>query len=91
MNTYGGRESTLPVVGVLDKPHSAKPAQRSSHTGPPAYVTWRAGTAAPLTGLADYKIRLKLSAVVTLVHQISIIELCVCSRVGVERNSTGYR
>jgi hypothetical protein len=27
-----------PVVGVLDEPYSAKPAQRSSHTGPPGYI-----------------------------------------------------
>jgi hypothetical protein len=25
----------FPEAGVLDKPYSAKPAQRSSHTGPP--------------------------------------------------------
>ncbi len=27
-------------AGVLDKPYSAKPAQRSSHTGPPSYIGW---------------------------------------------------
>ena len=25
-------------AGVLDEPYSAKPAQRSSHTGPPGYI-----------------------------------------------------
>ncbi len=28
------------VVGVLDEPYSAKPAQQSSHTGPPGYIGW---------------------------------------------------
>ncbi len=47
-----------PGLRVLDEPYSAKPAQRSSHTGPPgylgkhgsipAYVKWRALTATPL-------------------------------------------
>jgi hypothetical protein len=27
-------------VGVLDEPYSAKPAQLSSHTGPPGYIGW---------------------------------------------------
>jgi hypothetical protein len=27
-------------AGVLDIPYSAKPAQRSSHTGPPGYIGW---------------------------------------------------
>jgi hypothetical protein len=27
-------------AGVLDEPYSAKPAQRSSHTGPPGYIAW---------------------------------------------------
>jgi hypothetical protein len=27
-----------PVVEVLDELYSAKPAQRSSHTGPPGYI-----------------------------------------------------
>ncbi len=26
--------------GVLDEPYSAKPAQRSSHTGPQGYIGW---------------------------------------------------
>jgi hypothetical protein len=26
------------VVGVLDEPYSAKPAQLSSHTDPPGYI-----------------------------------------------------
>ncbi len=26
------------VLGVLDEPYSAKPAQRSSHAGPPGYI-----------------------------------------------------
>jgi hypothetical protein len=26
------------LVGVLDEPYSAKPAQRSSHTGPQGYI-----------------------------------------------------
>jgi hypothetical protein len=51
------------VVGVLDEPYSAKPAQRSSHTvyrparlhrmkTVPAYVDWRACTATPLSGVS---------------------------------------
>jgi hypothetical protein len=28
-------------AGVLDEPDSAKPAQRSSHTGPPGYIGWK--------------------------------------------------
>jgi hypothetical protein len=27
-------------AGVLDEPYSTKPAQRSSHTGPPGYIGW---------------------------------------------------
>ncbi len=51
-----------PVVGVLDEPDSAKPAHRSSHTGPPGYIRWtdtvpayedwRACTATPLSGIS---------------------------------------
>ncbi len=52
-----------PGLGVLDEYDSAKPAQRSSHTGPPgcigwtrfqlpAYVEWRACTATPLSGVS---------------------------------------
>ncbi len=49
-----------PVVGVLHEPYSAKPAQRSSYTGPPGYigwtrfqyVDWRACTATPLSGFS---------------------------------------
>ncbi len=29
-----------PETGVLDKPYSAKPAQWSSHTGPPVNIGW---------------------------------------------------
>ncbi len=29
------------VIGVLDEPDSAKPAQLSSRTGPPGYIWWR--------------------------------------------------
>jgi hypothetical protein len=33
------RHQAFPKVkGVLDEPHSAKLAQRSSHTGPPGYI-----------------------------------------------------
>jgi hypothetical protein len=48
-------------LGVLDEPYSAKPAQRSSHTGPPglhrmdtvpAYVGWRACTTTPMSWLS---------------------------------------
>ncbi len=28
----------LPIVGVLDEPFSAKPAEWSSHTSPPCYI-----------------------------------------------------
>jgi hypothetical protein len=35
-----GQLYLCPVVGVLDEPYSAKPAQRSSHTGPPGYIGW---------------------------------------------------
>jgi hypothetical protein len=28
----------MSIVGVLDEPFSAKPAQRTSHTGPPGYI-----------------------------------------------------
>ncbi len=51
------------VMGVLDEPYSAKPAQLSSPTGPPSYirwtvdtvptyVEWRACTATPLSGFS---------------------------------------
>jgi hypothetical protein len=36
---WPGQKQTA-VVGVLDEPYSAKPAQRSSHTGPPGYIGW---------------------------------------------------
>jgi hypothetical protein len=48
-------------TGVLDELYSVKPAQLSSHTGPPgyvgctpvpAYVDWRACTATPLSGIS---------------------------------------
>jgi len=50
-------------AGVLDEPNSAKPAQRSSQTGPPGhmgwtvvpdYIDWRAGTgtATALSGIS---------------------------------------
>jgi hypothetical protein len=29
-----------PEAQVLDEPDSAKPAQRSSYTGPPGYIGW---------------------------------------------------
>jgi hypothetical protein len=53
------------VVGVLDELYSAKPAQRRRHTGPPGYIGWTrfqpdGWKAIPLSGLADYKVRLKL-------------------------------
>jgi hypothetical protein len=53
--------------GGLDEPYSAKPAQRSSHTGPPGHIGWarfqpmftgrpcvsgRACTATPLSGVS---------------------------------------
>jgi hypothetical protein len=51
-----------PEAGVLEEPDSAKPAQLSSHTGPPsyicrmdtvpAYVDWRACTATPRSGVS---------------------------------------
>jgi hypothetical protein len=51
-----------PEVGVLEEPDSAKPAQLSSHTGPPGYigwtrfqvqhVDWRACTATPRSGVS---------------------------------------
>ncbi len=51
-----------PVARVLDETCSAKPAQRSSHTGPsrphyridtvPAYADWCACTATPLSGVS---------------------------------------
>jgi hypothetical protein len=49
--------STTSVEGVLNEPFSAKPAQLSSHTGPPGYikwiyVDWRACTATPLSGFS---------------------------------------
>jgi hypothetical protein len=57
----------------LEEPHSAKPAQRSSHPArqatdplPLAYVDWWACTATPLRArLADYKVRLKLPPLVS--------------------------
>ncbi len=36
--TYIADLSVNPVTGVLDKPYSEKPAQRSSHTSPPGYM-----------------------------------------------------
>ncbi len=33
-------KTTSTVGGVLNEPYSAKPAQRSSHTGPPGYIGW---------------------------------------------------
>jgi hypothetical protein len=55
-----------PIVGVLDEPYSAKPAQLSTHTGPPGYIgwtrqfqapayvdsDWQAFTATPLSGVS---------------------------------------
>jgi hypothetical protein len=71
-----GHSDSDPEGGVLDEPDSAKPAKRSSHTGPPdwtafqpMYVDWRACTATPLTGLADYKVRLKLPPLNLPSHQ----------------------
>ncbi len=32
------------AVGVLDEPDSAKPAERSSHTGPKGYIGWTLGS-----------------------------------------------
>ncbi len=59
--TYYIRPLGSPVLGVLDEPYSAKPAQRSSHAGPPGGPVrlhrW--------AGLADYKVRLKLSPLVS--------------------------
>ncbi len=63
------------IVGVLNEPYSAKPAQRSSHTGPPGYIGWTwfqpmytGGHVRLLrwAGLADYKVRLKLPPQVSL-------------------------
>ncbi len=55
--------ATSAWLGVLHERYSAKPAQRSSHTGPPgyigwtmdtvpAYVDWTACTQTPLSGLS---------------------------------------
>ncbi len=55
-----------PEAGVLDEPDSAKPAQLSSHSGPPgyigwtqltvpAYVDWRVWTASSLSGVSWLK------------------------------------
>ncbi len=59
-----GHPKSYPVAGVLDEPFwSANPAQLSSRTGPPAYISWnrvqcpycvawRAGTVTQLSGLS---------------------------------------
>ncbi len=61
-------------AGVLDEPYSAKPAQRSSHNGPPGCIwrtrfqpMWTDGPVRHLRwpGLAVYKVRLKLPPPVT--------------------------
>jgi hypothetical protein len=31
-------DDSVGIVGVLDEPYSAKPPQRSSHTGPTGYI-----------------------------------------------------
>ncbi len=58
---HGLSSNSSLVVGVWDEPFLAKPAQLSSHTGPPgyigwirfqAYVAWRACTATPLSGVS---------------------------------------
>ncbi len=36
-------KTTSTVVGVLNEPYAAKPAQRSSHTGQPGYIGWTLG------------------------------------------------
>jgi hypothetical protein len=60
------------AIGVLDEPYSAKPAQRSSHTGPPGYIGWTrfqptvlAGPymATPLSGLSLLKGSSKIPAI----------------------------
>ncbi len=45
-----------PVVGVLDEPYSAmyKPAQLSSHIGPPGYIGWTRFQPTVLAGLYGY-------------------------------------
>jgi hypothetical protein len=45
-------ESRGPVVGVLDEPYSAKPAQLSSHTDPPGYYRMDIGHGSSLCRLA---------------------------------------
>ncbi len=69
-----GDRMKSPVVGVLDEPYSAKPAQRSSHTCPPGYigwtgldmvpacVDWRACTATLLSGISWLRGSSKTSA-----------------------------
>ncbi len=44
-------KNTGSVLGVLDEPYSAKPAQQCSHTGPPGYIGW---TRYSLAGLYGY-------------------------------------
>ncbi len=40
MSGSGRNCLSRPEAGVLDDPYSAKPAQRSSHTGPTGYIGW---------------------------------------------------
>ncbi len=44
--------SIEPGLGVLDEPYSAKPAQRSSRTGPPGYIDGRGCDGSSLCKLA---------------------------------------
>jgi hypothetical protein len=65
LRVYMAESLDCPVVGVLDEPYTqlCKPAQLSSHTGPPGYIgwtrfqpmyciDWRACTATPLSGVS---------------------------------------
>ncbi len=73
--TYLWAACCYTIVGVLNEPYSAKPAQRSSHTGPPGYIGWtwfqpmQPGGPVRLlrrAGLADFKVRIKLPPQVSL-------------------------
>jgi hypothetical protein len=49
--------SIPPEAGVLDEPYSAKPAQRSSHTGPPGYTGWTVDTIPAYVGWCGGPVR----------------------------------
>jgi hypothetical protein len=70
------------IVGVLDESsYTAKPAQLSSHTGPPGYIGWtrcqpmQTGGSVRLL-LADYKVEVPLKTPATILEWFTQCKLC---------------